>query len=132
MRISKALQDLLSILEKHGDIELVSGLSRSGYGEPIIEIKVKDAYPFGVNKKEKVVELILSDSTSHTTSFETNEPKKNINQTDRNVPSRIVGLHTWVGRKRKSLSYQIKNDQATSPSRNRDWKHGSFHTMCSQ
>ena len=74
MRISKALQDLLSILEKHGDIELVSGLSRSGYGEPIIEIKVKDAYPFGINKIEKVVELILSDSTSHTTSFETNEP----------------------------------------------------------
>ena len=64
------LTDLIAalalILKEHGDLPLVSGLSRSGYGEAVLQADVTEAKNTD-GETEKVVDLILCDETTYET-----------------------------------------------------------------
>lgn len=69
MKISEAIAALQSIQASYGDLDLVSGIDRSGYGEPVEDIEVLTAYTAGGTgfgePQVKVVDLILSDNSTH-------------------------------------------------------------------
>lgn len=62
--LTDLIASLTLILKEHGDLPVVSGLSRSGYGEPILQADVTEAKNTN-GETEKVVDLILCDETSH-------------------------------------------------------------------
>ena len=69
MRISQLLAELQHAQEAHGDIEVVAGLDRSGYGEPVtgwdaVNIRLlNDTTGNFDGEKQLVVNLILDEST---------------------------------------------------------------------
>jgi hypothetical protein len=73
MTIDEAIERLTAIKQEHGgDIELVSGLSRSGYGEMVVDIAVAIAHPYdgakGYNADTyPVVEITLDDNSAYST-----------------------------------------------------------------
>ncbi len=64
---------LARILLNMPDLPVVCGLDRSGYGEPITDIVVRNGYPFSdvnsvyMNDSELVVDLTLDDCSTHKT-----------------------------------------------------------------
>lgn len=43
MYASQVVEQLQALIEQHGDQKVVSGLVRTGYGEPVVDVKLIDA-----------------------------------------------------------------------------------------
>lgn len=73
MKISDAIIALQAILAIRGDLTMVSGLNRSGYGELVESIGITTAYTYGNlgygEPQEQVVELILSENSPYSSSI---------------------------------------------------------------
>ena len=59
--------DLARQLLAQPDLPVVTGLNRSGYGEPVVDIEVlkAHAYDSAKNQEEDVIELVVADESSH-------------------------------------------------------------------
>ncbi len=66
MLLSDLIEQLQEIQKEHGDLQVSTGLSRSGYGELVDDVQVMTVNKFGADGSalEKVVELVLSDETT--------------------------------------------------------------------
>ena len=65
MTLSQLIFMLQKVMDKHGDLEVVSGLDRSGYGEPVVKAAVVNAVNSGNDEKELIVDLVLDKHSSH-------------------------------------------------------------------
>lgn len=71
MLLSEAIRVMESIKAERGDLKLVSGLDRCGYGEALVSLDVRDAHPYvggdGVfaDHQDVVVDLLFSEETSY-------------------------------------------------------------------
>lgn len=63
MLTSQLIAMLQQAQAEHGDLPVVSGLSRSGYGEDVEDVVVLPARTFGDNTQEAYLELVLGDET---------------------------------------------------------------------
>ena len=65
MLASQIIEKLQAMIDEHGDQETVSGLDRSGYGEPVEDVELVTANLVDIDGKPVTVfDLILSDSSS--------------------------------------------------------------------
>ena len=65
MPISEMIAALQALMAEHGDLQVVTGLSRSGYGEPVRDVQVVVATTLEDGREEKVVEIELDESSTH-------------------------------------------------------------------
>lgn len=65
MLASKLVEKIQDMINRHGDKHVVSGLDRSGYGEPVEDVDVVADNLFDANGEPLTVfDLILSDESS--------------------------------------------------------------------
>ena len=66
MKASELIETLTGLVTKHGDLEVVSGLDRTGYGEKVIKVvvaRVTNLSGIGFD----VIDIIPSDNTAVST-----------------------------------------------------------------
>lgn len=65
MLATELIQKLQELVEKHGDKEVVSGLERSGYGEPVWNVTYCDENVWDtVSRPVRVFNVELSDEST--------------------------------------------------------------------
>ena len=62
-KASEMVAMLQSLIQKHGDLNIVSGLDRSGYGEPVVDVIVHDDVKDATGKAMVVFDILLDDSS---------------------------------------------------------------------
>ena len=63
MKISELIEDLEIALREHGDLDVVSGVLRTGYGEPVEYTTVPDNTLDIEGNQREVLDLVLSESS---------------------------------------------------------------------
>lgn len=64
MLASEVIAMLKAAIEKHGDLPLVSGVKRTGYGEAVIGLNLKENTVNLENQPTPVFDLVLCDDSS--------------------------------------------------------------------
>lgn len=62
-KASEMVAMLQSLIQKHGDLNIVSGLDRSDYGEPVVDVVVHDDVKDATGKAMVVFDILLDDSS---------------------------------------------------------------------
>lgn len=63
MMLSELIEELQNVLLIHGDVQIVSGIDRSGYGEPVESIVVRDDVKTAEGDAVVVVDLVIGEDS---------------------------------------------------------------------
>jgi hypothetical protein len=63
MLASQVIEMIKAAIEKHGDLPLVTGVDRTGYGETIVDIKLASDTINIENQPTPVLDLILNENS---------------------------------------------------------------------
>lgn len=63
MKASQLVEALQEIIAKHGDLVVVSGVARSGYGETVLSVEIVTAKTI-TDEDQTVIDLVLDDEST--------------------------------------------------------------------